>query len=154
MWRRRPVGITVLAVVIIAVVSLAWSYFSGPSSSDCAPVREMLSFNKTQSDAMNAKTHIPEPGSGEKATEPSDLDYQNWADGLADRAAKVSAPELADQARAAAQTANRLIRARIDFNAQKEAIAPGGPPPPVGMVVTSFYDQFQAEIGQLSKSCG
>ena len=63
-------GITVLAVVIIAVVSLAWSYFSGPSSSDCAPVREMLSFNKTQSDAMNAKTHIPEPGSGEKATEP------------------------------------------------------------------------------------
>ena len=101
MWRRRPFGITVLAVVIIAAVALAWNYFSGPSSSDCAPVREMLSFNKTQSDSMNAKTHIPEAGSTEQATEPSDLDYQDWGDGLTDRAAKVTAPELADQAEGA-----------------------------------------------------
>src|SRR6476620_8663683 len=78
MWRRRPFGITVLAVVIIAAVALAWNYFAGPSSTDCAPVRELLAFNKTQTDSLNAKTHIPEEGSTEQATEPSELDYRAW----------------------------------------------------------------------------
>jgi hypothetical protein len=153
MWRRRPIGISLLAVAIIAVVSLAWTYFSGPSTADCAPVRELLAFNKTQTEAMNAKTHVPEPGSGEKATEPSDLDYRTWADGLSDRAAKVTAAELADQAKALSQTADRLVRARIDLNAQSAATAPGAPPPPVAMAVTGLYDQFQAQLGQLSEAC-
>jgi len=153
MRRRRPFGITVLAVVLVAVGVLVWNHFSGPSSSDCAPVRELLEFNKTQVDAMNAKTHVPEKGSYEAATEPSDLDYENWGAGLADRAAKVTAPELADRAKELAQTADRLVRARIELSAQEKATAPGTPPPPVAMAVSALYDQFQAEIGQLSQSC-
>jgi hypothetical protein len=153
MWRRRPVGISVLAVVIIAVVSLAWTYFSGPSSADCAPVRELLAFNKTQIESLNSKTHEPEQGSHEKATEPSDLDYRTWSDGISDRAAKVTAPDLADQAKELAQTTDRLVRARIDLNAQSAATAPGAAPPPAALAVSGLYDQFEAELGQLSKAC-
>jgi hypothetical protein len=153
MFRRRPFGITVLAVVLVAVAAVVWNYFSGPSSSDCAPVRELLAFNKTQTDLLNSKTHIPAQGSYEEATEPSDLDYRNWADGLIDRAAKVTDPDLANQAKSLAQTTDRLVRARIDMTAQTKATAPGAPPPPVAMAVSALYDEFQAEIGQLSTSC-
>lgn len=152
-WRMRRFKFTLLAVVAAVVAALLWNYFSGPSSSDCAPVRELLEFNKTQVDAMNAKTHEPEKGSYGEATEPSDLDYRNWGDGLADRARKVTAPELADRAKELSETTDRLVRARIELNAQTKATAPGAPPPPVAMAVTALYDQFQAEIGQLSQSC-
>ena len=106
-------------VVALAVgTGIWWFFFRGPSSADCAPVREMLSFNKTQIDAMNAKTHDPAPGSYEAATEPSDLDYQAWADGLTDRAAKVTAKDLAGPAGDAARTARWLVDARQ--NAMRE----------------------------------
>jgi hypothetical protein len=142
----------VLVVVTLGV--LAWEYFSGPSSSDCAPVRELLSYNKTQIDALNAKTHIPAEGSFESSTQPSDLDYRNWADGLADRAAKVSAPDLAAQSKEMAETADRLIRARIDLNVQSDATAPGAPAPPAAMAVTAFNRDFEAQVSRLTKACG
>ena len=151
MWRRRPVGITVLAVAIIAAATLAWNYFSGPSSADCAPVRELLAFNRSQTDSLNAKTQFPEQGSSEEATEPSELDYRTWADGLIDRASKVTAPELLDQAKALAQTTDRLVRARVDLNDQ--TTAPGAAPPPAALAVKGLYEEFEARLGQLSKSC-
>lgn len=151
--KRRPFGVTVLAVLLVGAGVLVWNYFSGPSSADCAPVRELLAFNKTQIDGLNAKTHEPAPGSFEQATEPSAIDFQNWGDGLMDRAAKVTAPELANQAKDLSQTTERLVRARIDLSAQTKKTAPGAPAPPVAMAVSALYAQFQADIEQLSKSC-
>jgi hypothetical protein len=145
---------TLVALVAIAVATgIWWFFFRGPSSTDCAPVQELLSFNKTQIDAMNAKTHIPAPGSHEAATEPTALDYQAWADGLADRAAKVTAPDLAGQATELAQTADRLVRARIDFDAQSAHTAPGAPTPPAAMAVTAFNDEFEARVKKLATTC-
>ena len=140
-----------LAAVIVAVGALAWNYFSGPSSADCAPVRELLAFNKSQTESLNAKTHVPEAGSYAEATEPSELDYRTWADGLIDRASKVTAPELVDQAKALAQTTDRLVRARVDMNDQ--TTAPGAAPPPAAIAVMGLYKEFEAQLGQLSKSC-
>jgi hypothetical protein len=145
---------TLVALVAIAVATgIWWFFFRGPSSTDCAPVQELLSFNKTQIDAMNAKTHIPAPGSHEAATEPTALDYQAWADGLADRAAKVTAPDLAGQATELAQTADRLVRARIDFDAQSAHTAPGATAPPAAMAVTAFNDEFEARVKKLATTC-
>lgn len=153
MERLKRFQFTLLAVVIVVVGAVAWHFFSGPSSKDCAPVRELLSFNKTQTDLLNSKTHIPEKGSMEQATEPSDLDYQNWSDGLADRAAKVTAPELAGTAKELADSARRMTAATIEFNAQAKTTAPGAQPPPVGMVAQAFYNEFQGYVQQLSKAC-
>jgi hypothetical protein len=145
-------------VVLVAVLvggGIWWVFFRDQrSSADCAPVRELLSFNKTQIDALNAKTHVPEKGSYEAATQPSDIDYRAWSDGLADRAAKVTADELADQAHELAKTAHRLVEARIDFNAQSTATAPGSSPrQAAAMMVTAFNDQYEAQVSQLASVC-
>jgi hypothetical protein len=141
-------------VVALAVgTGIWWFFFRGPSSADCAPVRELLSFNKTQIDAMNAKTHDPAPGSYETATQPSDVDFQGWADGLSDRAAKVTAKDLAGPAADAARTAGWLVQARLDFNVQAKHTAPGAAMPPAGMAVKVFNDQFDSQIKQLATTC-
>jgi hypothetical protein len=149
----RRFQFTLLAVVVAVVGGLAWHFFSGPSSKDCAPVRELLSFNKTQTDLLNSKTHIPEKGSTEQETQPSDLDFQNWSDGLSDRAAKVTAPDLAPVAKNLSDSANRMTSAMIEFNHQSKNTAPGAAPPPVGMAAEAFYNEFQGYVQQLSKAC-
>jgi len=140
-------------VAIVVGTGVWWLFFRGPSSADCAPVREMLTFNKTQIDALNAKTHVPDEGSFEAATEPSELEYRAWVDGLADRAAKVTAEGLAAQAHETAQAAQRLIEARLDYDVQSEHIAPGGPMPPAAMLVVAFNDDFEGRVRQLATTC-
>ncbi|MBJ7340194.1 hypothetical protein [Mycolicibacterium sp.] len=153
MKRVRPLTTVVTLTAILVGTGVWWLFFRGPSSADCAPVRELLSFNRTEIDKLNAKTHVPEPGSYEAATDPSELDYRAWVDGLTDRAAKVTAPELSTQASDMADTAERLVRARLDFDAQSARTAPGAATPAVAMVVTAFNDQFEAQVGQLAKTC-
>jgi hypothetical protein len=142
----------VVLVVILIAGAVWWTFFRGPSSADCAPVRELLTYNKTQIDEMNARTVIPE-GASEPTSEPSELDYRTWVDGLTDRADKVTAPELAGPSKDLAQTAERLIRARTDLEAQRQTVAPGGPTPPAAMVVTGLNAQFNAQVGQLANAC-
>ncbi|MCW2513013.1 MAG: hypothetical protein JWR11_2055 [Mycobacterium sp.] len=149
----RPLTTVVVLVAVLVGTGIWWFFFRGPSSADCAPVREMLSFNKTQIEAMNAKTHVPDPGTHEASTEPSELDYRAWVDGLTDRAAKVTAPDFAGPAKDMAQTAERLVRARLDFDAQNAHTAPGAVPPASAMVVTAFNDQYQSQVTQLLKAC-
>jgi hypothetical protein len=149
----RPLTTVVVLVAVAVAAGVWWLFFRGPSSAECAPVQELLSFNKTQIDAMNAKTHVPAPGSHEAATEPSALDYQAWADGLTDRAAKVTSPELSGQATELAKTADRLVRARIDFDAQSAHTAPGAAPPPAAMAVAAFNDEFEMRVKQLATTC-
>jgi hypothetical protein len=151
MRRVKPLTTVVVLVAFVIGGGIWWLFFRGPSSSDCAPVRELLSFNKTQIDAMNAKTHVPDAGSYEKATEPSATDYRGWADGLADRAAK--AADLTEPATELAQTADRLVRARIDFDEQSAHTAPGAAMPPAAMAVKAFNDQYEAEVKALAIRC-
>ncbi|WP_142270956.1 hypothetical protein [Mycobacterium sp. AT1] len=153
MKRVRPLTTVVVVVAVLIGSAIWWMFFRGPSSSDCAPVREMLAFNKSEIDALNAKTHVPEPGSSEAATDPSELDYRAWVDGLTDRAAKVTAPELAGPAKETAETADRLVRARLDFDAQSARTAPGAVAPASAMIVAAFNDQFEAQVTQLTKTC-
>jgi len=149
----RPLTTVVVLVAILIGTGVWWVFFRGPSSSDCAPVRELLSFNRTQIERLNAKTHEPEPGSYGSETLPSELDYRDWTDGLADRASKVSNPDLAAPARDMAQTADRLVRARLDYDAQAARTAPGAAAPASAMVVKAFNDQFEGEVRGLLQTC-
>lgn len=149
----RPLTTVVVLVAVVIGTGIWWVFFRGPSSTECAPVRELLSFNRTQIEALNAKTHVPEAGSYEVATEPSEIDYRGWAEGLADRAAKVTAADLAGPASDLAQTADRLVRARLDFDVQSKRTAPGAAPPPVAMAVAAFNDEFEAQVKGLATTC-
>lgn len=149
----RPLTTVIMVAALAIGAGIYYLFFRGPSSAACAPVRELLSFNKTQIDAMNAKTHDPAPGSFEKATEPSDLDYQAWSDGLNDRAAKVTDKDLSGPAKDMARTAGWLVEARLNFNVQAAHTAPGAPMPPAGMAVKVFNDQFDSQTRQLAKTC-
>jgi cytoskeletal protein RodZ len=149
----KPLTTVVVLVAILVGTGIWWVFFRGPSSAECAPVRELLSFNTTQIEAMNNKTHVPEAGSYGAATEPSEFDYRAWADGLADRAAKVTAADLTGPAIDMAQTADRLVRARIDFDLQSKHTAPGAAAPPAAMAVTLFNDQFEAQVKALATTC-
>ena len=149
----RPLTTVVVLVAILIGTGVWWVFFRGPSSSDCAPVRELLSFNRTQIERLNAKTREPEPGSYGSETLPSELDYRDWTDGLADRASKVSNPDLAAPARDMAQTADRLVRARLDYDAQAARTAPGAAAPASAMVVKAFNDQFEGEVRGLLQTC-
>jgi hypothetical protein len=153
MKRVKPLTTVVVLLAIVVGTGIWWVFFRGPSSAECAPARELLSFNRTQIEALNAKTHVPEAGSYQAATEPSDFDYRAWADGLADRAAKVTAADLAGPANDLAQTADRLVRAKIDFDVQSKRTAPGASAPPAAMAVTAFNDQFEAQVKQLLTTC-
>jgi hypothetical protein len=151
--RFKRFQFTLLALVVAVGGGLAWHFFSGPSAKDCAPVKELLSYNKTQIDYLNSKTHIPEKGSTEQATEPSDQDYRNWRDGIDDRAAKVTAQDFAQPAKDLAQTADRLVEARIQLSEAEAHTAPGAAEPPVAMLVSALYDQYQGQVEQLAKAC-
>lgn len=153
MKRVRPLTTIVVVVAMLIGSAIWWMFFRGPSSSDCAPVRDLLSFNKTQIERLNAKTHVPEPGSYGSETTPSELDYRDWSDGLADRASKVSAPDLAGPARDMAQTADRLVQARLDYDAQAARTAPGAAAPATAMVVAAFNDQFEQQVKALLQTC-
>jgi hypothetical protein len=149
----RPLTTVVVVLAFAVAGGVWWVFFRGPSSADCAPVRELLSFNRTQIDAMNAKTHVPAAGSYEAETEPSDADYRAWVDGLTDRAAKVTAADLAGPAKEVAQTAERLVRAKLDYDAQSKRTAPGAGTPPAAMAVGAFNEQMEAQVKQLATTC-
>ena len=145
--------IVALAVVLIGG-GIWWAFFgNGHSSADCAPVKELLAFNKAQVDALNAKTKSPEPGSGETASQPSALDYRAWEQGIEDRAARVTGEGLKDKASDLSKTVEHLVDAKIDYDAQHETVAPGAQPPALAMVVSAFNSQFEAQVGQLAKEC-
>ena len=70
MKRVRPLTTVVVTVALLIGTGIWWFFFRGPSSSDCAPVRELLAYNRSQIDGLNAKTHVPAEGSYEAATDP------------------------------------------------------------------------------------
>ncbi len=79
--------------------------------------------------------------------------YQQWADGLAERAQKVTDPELAAQATQLAQLANQFVIGLPRMRADTEARAPGAPAPAVVYEMSALNDQITAQSNQLSKAC-
>ena len=151
--RVRPLTTVVVLAATLVGTGIWWVFFRGPSSAECAPVRELLSFDKTEIDKLNAKTHVPEPGSYEAATDPSELDYRAWVDGLTDRAAKVTAPELAGQASDMARYRRAARPGPPRLRCSEPAHRTGRPDAAVAMVVTAFNDEFEAQVRQLAKTC-
>jgi hypothetical protein len=139
-----------IGVAAIAAVALLLSYtvFDGPSE-ECRPVKDLMDFNRAQAEHIASKT-------GDEQGLPSAADdtaYQAWADGLAERAKKVTSPDLARTGTAVANLANEFVGKLPVLRAQTESRAPGAPAPPVAYDMMLLNAQISDKLGELSKAC-
>lgn len=144
--RRWWIAIAVVVAVAIAFV-VSQTMFRRPSQ-DCRPVQELLDFNREQSRLIASKDHI-----AAVPTVADDAAYQQWADGLTQRAQKVSDPDLAVRAIHLADLANQFVAKLPRLRAASAERAPGAPAPPVVHEMSTLNDRILDELDELSKAC-
>jgi hypothetical protein len=145
--RRRPRWILTISVLVVAVGIAVWTTFFNKPPEKCNPVTDLLNFNRSQSALISSKGGDGAPNGAEQTA------YQQWADGLAERAQKVTDPELAAQATQLAQLANQFVMGLPRMRADTEARAPGAPAPGVVYEMSALNDQITEHISQLSQAC-
>ncbi|CAN5462375.1 hypothetical protein BH09ACT7_BH09ACT7_31820 [soil metagenome] len=132
--------IAAICVLLLVGGVLLWQTVFNKPSEECKPVRDILDFNQSQAEIINKKT-------GDGA--PPIADYQLWADGLTQRAEKVSDPNLA-------ATAIKLADLATDFVVKLSRLPSeptGEKAPPVAYEMSALNDQITANIKELSDAC-
>ncbi|BBY58105.1 hypothetical protein [Mycolicibacterium sarraceniae] len=144
---RRPRWVLTITVVVIAIGVAIWSkFFDGPPEK-CKPVIDFLDYSRSQAQKIDSK------GGDGVPTVAEDTAYKDWADGLAERAQKVTDPGLAAQATEVAQLANQFVSGLPTLRAQTRARAPGAPAPPQVYEMSLLNDRIVAKLGDLRKEC-
>ena len=140
-----------IAIGVIAVVVLVLSRIGafGHSSEECAPVKDMLAFNKAQGEQIASKTGDAQgiPTIAEEAS------YQAWADGMAERAQKVTSPDLARTATMVATLANDFVSKLSLVRSQADSRAPGAPAPPAVYEMAALNARISNSLEELAKAC-
>jgi hypothetical protein len=141
-----------ICAVVIAVVALAVSRLGlfGASSEDCEPVKELLAFNKSQSEQIASKT-ADSKGIPTLAEEGA---YQAWADGLAERAQNIHEPELARDATQLASLAGEFVGKFSEIRVEARSRAPGAPAPPAVYEMDALNSQIAGSLSKLTDACG
>ncbi|SEH59716.1 hypothetical protein SAMN04489835_1851 [Mycolicibacterium rutilum] len=137
-----------IGVVVVAIVALVYTQLQKPPA-ECGPVRDLLEFNSEQGDLIREK------GEGEEGlpTAADELAYRQWADGLAERARKIDAPELRFTAIDAADLAGAFVRKLPELRAEADAQAPGAPTPQIVYEMSALDDQLQRRLSELATAC-
>lgn len=148
MTRTRLIVLACVLVVGLAIP--AWQYFTrGPSSEDCAPVVALLDYNREQAQLIQTKDADDAlPGVA------ADSAYQQWADGLAQRAQDVSNPDLAIQAIQLADLASQFVVKLPELRAATEAQSSGAPTPDIAYEMDALNTQITNQLTTLSNECG
>jgi hypothetical protein len=145
--RRWWAVIAVTAVAVVAIV-LSYTVFDRPSE-ECRPVKELLDFNRAQAEHIESKTGDEQgvPTVGEDAA------YQAWADGLAERAQKVTSPDLARTSTTVATLAGEFVGKLPLVRSQAESRAPGAPAPPAVYEMAALNARISNNLAELEKAC-
>lgn len=144
---NRRLIIWPLIVVAAAAILLVWENVFNNTSEECRPVRDLLEFNQRQTQEI--EDHEQQSGSDADLAE-----YQQWADGLAERAGKVTDPALASRAVHMADLASQFVSNLPQLRAVSEADpAPGEVTPPIVYHMYAVNTQISGEIDELSKAC-
>jgi hypothetical protein len=146
--RRWWVAIGVAVVAAVAVV-LSNTVFSGPSE-ECKPVQAMLEFNKSQGDLIKSKASDTDPA---VPTVAEDAAYQQWADGMAQRAQEINDPNLAGTAIQVADAASKFVAMLPRMRSETEGRAPNAPAPPVYFEMTLLNQRIIDGLKQLEEAC-
>ena len=137
----------VIAIVGIAL-GLRYTVFDR-TSEECRPVKDLLDYSRSQAQNIASKTG-DEKGIPTAAEETA---YQAWADGMAERAQKVTSPDLASKATTVATLANEFVGQLSVVRSQAETRAPGAPAPPAVYEMAALNARISENLGQLSKAC-
>ncbi|WP_163688528.1 hypothetical protein [Mycolicibacterium gadium] len=146
--RRWWLAIAVVVFVVIALV-LSNTFFNRPSE-ECKPVQAFLDYNKSQSDLIASKESDSDPA---VPTVAEDAAYQQWADGLAQRAQDISDPNLATTAVQVADAASKFVAMLPRVRAEVDTRAPGAPPPPSFLEMTLLNKRIGDGLGELADAC-
>jgi hypothetical protein len=147
--RRWWVAIGVAVVALVAFV-LSETVFNRPSE-ECRPVLDMLEYNSAQGKLIASKTD-----DSNNAVVPSvaeDAVYQQWADGLAQRAERVTDPNLANTAIQVADLASKFVVKLPAARAAAEQSAPGAPAPQVVYEMSMLNVRITQGFDELAKAC-
>lgn len=145
--RRWWVAIAAVAVVAVAFV-VSEVFFRGPSQ-ECRPVVELLEFNKAQSEQIAA--HAGDAGTLPTVAE--DAAYQQWADGLAQRAQQINDPNLSGTAIRLADLASQFVAKLPQMRAAAETHTPGAPTPDVVHDMNFLNARISQETAELTAAC-
>jgi hypothetical protein len=137
-----------LAVVVLAVGALVLSETAfNQTSEECVPVRELLEFNQAQAKEIE---ELEETSGADAGV----IEYQEWADGLAQRAGKVTDPELVSSAIRVAQLASQFATKLPQLRAETgEGAATGQKTPPIVYEMYLVNAQLTEEINKLLEAC-
>jgi hypothetical protein len=146
--RRWWVAIGVVVLVAVAFV-LSNTVFNRPSE-ECKPVLALLEFNKSQGELIDSKASDTDPA---VPTVAEDVVYQQWADGLAQRAQQVNEPNLANTAVQVSAAATQFVAMLPRMRAESAARAPGAPAPQVFFEMTLLNKRIVDGLAQLADAC-
>lgn len=145
--RRWWIAIVCVAAVAVAFV-LSETVFN-KTSEECRPVVELLDFNRAQAQQISEHTN----DSTTSPTVADDAAYQQWADGLAQRAQQVTSPELAGSAVRVADLAAQFVAKLPRLRAETAAATPGAQAPQVVYEMNFLNARITDEFAQLSDAC-
>ena len=146
--RRWWIAIGVVVVVAIAVV--ASNTFFNRTPEECKPVQAFLEFNKSQGDLIDSKASDSDPA---VPTVAEDAVYQQWADGLAQRAQEISDPDLAATAIQVAHSASQFVAMLPRMRVEAEQHKQGTPAPPVYFEMTMLNKRITDGLTELADAC-
>jgi hypothetical protein len=137
-----------IGVGVVTVAALVYTIIRQPPQ-ECRPVLDLLEFNRSQGEAVRAKTADADG----PPTVSDQIAYQQWADGLAERARSIDAPELRFTATDVADLAGEFVGKMPRLRAAADAQAPGAPTPQVVYEMAALDDQIQRKLSELSEAC-
>jgi len=147
--RRWKIVIAVVLVAVAAMWIVRQTVFNTPSE-DCKPVIDILNYNKAQAQLIDSKTDKDKGGVPNVAQETA---YRAWADGLADRAQKVSRGDLAVHAVQLATLASEFTGKLDDLRIAMAGHAPGSQPPAEYYQANFLSVQIDEQIAALKQAC-
>ncbi|MGE2720160.1 hypothetical protein [Mycolicibacterium celeriflavum] len=137
-----------IIVVVIAIVALVYSSLQKPPE-ECRPVLDFLEFNKQQNELISSKGE----GAEGPPSQAEEIAYQQWADGLSERARNIDTPELRFTAVEVADLAGMFVQKLPQARAETQSRAPGAPPPQVYYEMSALDAQIRRKLAELGKAC-
>ena len=138
-----------IAVLVVVAAGLIVNRIAFQPPEECRPVQDLLDFNQAQTEIIESAAGESEgiPSQGEEAA------YRAWADGLADRAQNVSAPDFAFTAGQVASLADEFVEEMSTLRTQAQSRAPGAPTPPAVFEMDALSTQISQKLAELSDAC-